>query len=427
MIKFIDKCRDIRLRREVLTGSAAVALAVLPFARARAGVEFVTSTANCSSHVAGSGASLTVAAGQNMQFEVWGNSVDLTDPSSGFTFTGPAGMAARIVTRRSGPTNFQRGCGNTGSAVVEVDTPPTLGANASASVSFKMPLGDLSRLNMTIVAHPVIAQATWTTQGTIQPTTLPCIVKTGSITAQNQDTKLVIQLPPGSAQDQTTCTTNVINVRLFPAGAQVDVAPSIQYRVTGLPSFLTVTQSPATTSVFSNPLLTFTFNVAGIRTLTAVSSATIKITNPIVTLRSTTLTLQVTPTPGQGFSQVATANPSTTNAGNSIDFTLKFSAPTRTGQVITWRMTQAACFQQAVTEAPYKSTESFQFFKLPPNQTTVNIRVTSVNNPGCTNKLALITHIFDAWIGDGNADPQVTTVTSGPLYTRTTVALRFPQ
>ena len=425
MMSIIDKRRGTPLRREVMAGGAAVALAMLPVARAWAGVEYVTRTASCTIHVA-STSGLTVMAGQNMQFEVWGNSVDLTDPTNGFTFTGPAGMQARIVTRRSGATNSGRGCGFVGSAVVEIDTPPTLTANASASVSFKMPLGDLSRLSLTVVPHPAMSQATWTTQGTIQPNAMPCIVKTGSITTLNQDTKLVIQLPPGSAQDQTTCTSNILNVRAVVSSQQVDVAPSFNYRVTGLPSFLTVTQSPSPATALQLPSLSFTFNVAGVRTLTATSNSTIKITNPIDTLRSTSLVLQVVPNPGQGFTQAATANPTSTNAGNPIDFTLRFSAPTQAGQVVTWRMTQAACFAQAVAEAPYSAASPFQFFRLPGGQTSVNIRVLSVNGGGCTNKLAPVTHIFEAWIGDSRTNPQVTTVTSGPTYTRTNVSLLFP-
>jgi len=273
MMSIIDKRRGTPLRREVMVGGAAVALAMLPVARAWAGVEYVTRTASCTIHVA-STSGLTVMAGPNMQFEVWGNSVDLTDPTNGFTFTGPAGMQARIVTRRSGSTNSGRGCGFVGSAVVEIDTPPTLTANASASVSFKMPLGDLSRLSLTVVPNPALSQATWTTQGTIQPNAMPCIVKTGSITTLNQDTKLVIQLPPGSAQDQTTCTSNVLNVRAVVSSQQVDVAPSFNYRVTGLPSFLTVTQSPSPASALQLPSLSFTFNVAGVRTLSAASTST---------------------------------------------------------------------------------------------------------------------------------------------------------
>jgi len=422
MISNLEQRRDTRLRREALVGGAAIAMAVLPFARARAGVEYVTTTANCTNHIN----PLTIMAGQNMQFEVWGNSVDLADPASGFSFAGPAGMQARVVTRRSGPSNFGRGCGNVGSAVVEIDTPGTLASNTAASVSFKMPLGDLSKLSLTVVAHPAIAQATWTTQGALSPSSLPCIVKTGSISSLNQDTKLAIQLPPGAGQDQTTCTSNIIKLAVSPGIGAADVMPNITYRVTGMPAYLSVTQSPASVSPFVHPVLTFTFNVAGIRALTAVSNATIKIANPVDTLRSTSLVLQVTPTAGQGFAQVATANPTTTAVGNPIDFTIKLSSPAKAGQVVTWRMTQAACFKQAVAEAPYNPASTFQFFTVPTSQTSAIIRVLSFNNSGCTNTLGPVQHIFEAWIGDSRTNPQVTTVTSGPTYTRTVISLTAP-
>jgi len=427
MIRHTGRFRGFTPRRDVVLGGAVFTLALLPAARAWAGVEYVTSTSNCTSHIAGSGNALTVMAGPTMRFEVWGNSVDLTNPSTGFTFTGPAGMTASIVTRHSGADNSGRGCGFVGSAVVQVSTPTGLTANASASVSFKMPLGDLSTLSMTIVAQPALSQATWTTNGALQPSTMSCIIKTGSISTINQDTKLVIQLPPGAAQDQTTCTSNAIALRVHPAATQnPDVATPITYNVTGQPSFVSVAQSPSPASPFAVPLLTFTFNVSAIRALTAASNTTITIANPIATNRSTTLTLQVSPTAGQGFSQVASANPTATNAGNPIDFTVKLSAPASAGQVITWRMTQAACFRQALPEAPYSPTAPFQFFRFPQNATSAIIRVLSFNGGGCTSKLAPTTHIFEAWTGDSRTDPQVTAVTTGATYTRTNISLLAP-
>ncbi len=427
MIRHIGRFRGVAPRRDVMLGGAVFALAVLPASRAWAGVEYVTTTSNCSTHIAGSGNALTVMAGPTMRFEVWGNSVDLTSPSTGFTFSGPSGMTASIVTRHSGADNSGRGCGFVGSAVVQISTPTTLTSNASASVSFKMPLGDRSTLSMTIVAQPALSQAIWTTNGSLQPSAMSCIIKTGSISTINQDTKLVIQLPPGAAQDQTTCTSNAIELRVHPATTQnADVATAIKYNVTGLPSFVSVSQSPATASPSAVPLLTFTFNVSGIRHLTAVSNTTITIANPISTNRSTTLTLQVSPTAGQGFSQVASANPTSTNAGNPVDFTVRLSAPASAGQVITWRMTQAACFKQALAEAPYSANAPFQFFRFPQNATSAIIRVLSVNGGGCTNKLAPTTHIFEAWTGDSRTDPQVTAVTTGATYTRTTISLLSP-
>jgi len=426
MIDVIDRCRGAVLRQHVAMGGTALAFALLPAARAWAGVEYTTNTGNCTAHITGPGVALKLMAGPSVRFEVWGNSIDLTNPTTGFKFTGPAGMQASIVTRHSGADNSARGCGFVGSAVVQVSTPGTITTSTGASVSFQMPLGDFSTQPLTIVPYPPLALATWSTNGALQPSNLPCIVKTGSITLLNQDNKLVIQLPPGASQDQTTCTSNVIAMHVHPASTQdAGIEPSFKYNVTGLPSFVTVAE-PVLASAFSAPELDFTFNVSGIRALTATNSSTITITNPIATNRTTTLVLQVTPTPGQGFAQVASANPSSTTAGNPIDFTLKLSAPAQSGQVITWRMTQAACFKQAVTEAPYSPTATFQFFKFPAGVTSAIIRVLSVNNGGCTSRLSPTTHIFEAWIGDARTNPQVTAVTSGATYTRTSISLVAP-
>ena len=422
MIRFIDRCRGTTPRRDVVV-AGALALALFAPARAWAGVEYVTTTSNCSTHIAGSGNALTVMAG-SVQFEVWGNSIDLT-PGNGFKFTGPGGMTAGIVTKHSGADNNARGCGFVGSAVVQVTTPGNLSANAAASISFQMPLGDFSTQTMTIVPQPALAQPTWTTSGSLSPSSMPCIIKTGSITTLNQDTKLVIQLPPGASQDQTTCTSNTIGVRLSAASGSADVVPTVKYNVNGLPSFVSVSQSPSPVSPLAAPLLTFTFSVSGIRALTAQNNSTITIQNPLNTSRTTTLALQVTPTAGQGFAQVATANPTSTIAGNPIDFTLKLSAPAQSGQVITWRMTQASCFTQAVPDAPYTN-QSFQFFKTTTGVTAVDIRVLSKNASGCADRRTPVTHIFEAWIGNAATNPQITTVTSGPTYTRTTISLIAP-
>jgi hypothetical protein len=407
------------------SAAAALVIAVLPLARAEAGVEYVTTTANCTSKVADitTGATLEVIAGPSITFEVWGNSVDLSDPSSGFGFSGPSGMSATIVSRHSGPSNLGRGCGNVGSAVVRISTPGGLDADAAASLSFTMPLGDKSRLPMKIKARPTFT-AVWTTNGALQPSALPCIVKTGSITTLNQDSRLEIQLPPGHRQDQTTCTSNVLTVRTVPSSiGHVDVVgPTMKYDVTGLPSFVTVNQATAVLPQVGTQL-TFTFDVAGIRALGAARTSTITIADPVASDRTETLTLVVRPDLGQGFASAASPNPAATLPGNPIDFTLRLSAPAGANQVITWRMTTASCFTQAIAEAPYRATAPFQFFTFPQGQTSAIIRVRSLAGTGCANKLTAVTHIFEAWIGDSRTDPQVTAVSSGPNYTRANISL----
>ena len=425
MISIVEKWRGANASRATLTAAGAFALALLPAARARAGVEYVTRTTNCTVHIADPSNALTVQAGPGMTFEVWGNSVDLAPTIK----TGGALTGASIVARHSGADNAGRGCGLVGSMVVSVTSNATITTSAAASLAFQMPLGDFSTLGMTIVPFPALNQPTWTTSGALQPSKLPCIVGTGSITTINQDTKLVIQLPPGASQDQSTCTSNVLTVKVQPGSNSSDVAPTFKYSVSGLPSFLTESQATAELPGVG-ATLTFTFNVAATRALTASSTSTITIKNPINTNRSTTLTLQVSPSPlAQGFTAPAVPNPTSTAAGNPIDFTLKFAVPTSaSGQVITWRMTQAGCFKSAGTEWPYNPTSStgFQYFTAGGGLTSTVIRVLSQNNSGCTNKAAPVTQIFEAWIGDQRVNPNIVNVTSGPTYTRVNIALLFP-
>jgi hypothetical protein len=429
-------------RRTVPAATAALALMVLPAAQAHAGVEYVTPTSNCTDRLADMSQhqTLTVMSG-TVTFEVWGNSVDLTS-KSGFAFNGPPGSSASMTTQRNGAQNQARGCGFVGSAVVTVTVPGTITADVNANLSFTMPLGDKSILPMTFRAMPVIS-TTWTTNGALKPTAMPCIVGTGTITSQNQDAQLVIQLPAGHRQDQSTCTSNVINLTIKPTvvGALNVPGPNITYNVSGLPSFVTAAQAVAV-HPFVPATIALTFNVAGIRAISTASNSTITITNGIASNRKTTLTLQVLPNLGQGFAQIASANPATSVVGNPIDFTVTLSAPASSGPVtpsgspkqqaiegratvITWRMTTASCFTQALPQAPYNANSPFQYFVFPAGQTSANIRVRSVNGGGCTDQNHPVTHIFEAWIGDNRVDPQVTAVSSGPNYTKTNISLNF--
>ena len=403
----------------------AMTLAAMPLKRADAGVEFVTKTTDCSIKVdlIGDGKDLFIIAGPNIQFEVWGNSVDLSNPTSGFRIAVDAGagnVTARIVQQRSGAANLARGCGNTGSAVVEVDSPADIGSTLQRSLFFKMPFGDESRLQISIKPFPTFS-ATW-----VNPA-LSCIVKTGTLQLLDQDTRIVLQLPPGHQQDQTTCNSNSLSARISPADmGELDiVGPNFRYTFGGLPAFMTGNQA-STIPPNGFPGLLFTINVAGIRALATASISAITLTNPLNTNRSTTLRMEVRPNLGQGFATVASANPRTLTAGDPVDFTLTLSAPAAANQIITWRMTTPTCFVQANIQSPYNANAPFQFFTFPQGQTSAIIRVRSQDGAGCTNVQTLITHVFEAWIGDSRTNAQVTAVTSGPTYTRANIALRSP-
>jgi hypothetical protein len=54
-------------------------------------------------------------------------------------------------------------------------------------------------------------------------------VKTGSFEKLNQDHKIRITLPPGSAQDQTTCNQNTITATIVPANmGELDIAGPVK-------------------------------------------------------------------------------------------------------------------------------------------------------------------------------------------------------
>jgi hypothetical protein len=136
-----------------LYGLLLAALGLVGFwaSPAQAGVEFVTRTADCTKvDRIGDGKDLFIMAGRNVRFRVFGNSVDLSNPTNGFriaTDSGAGDVRAKIVSQGTD-------CGGTGFALVDVDSPANLNANIQRSLFFKMPFGDESRLQMTIKAFP---------------------------------------------------------------------------------------------------------------------------------------------------------------------------------------------------------------------------------------------------------------------------------
>ena len=334
----------------------SLVLAALAAPAAFAGVEFVTPVGNCTNKVdtIGDGKDLFLTAG-SVQFEVFGNSVDLSNPTTGFriaTDSGTGNATAKIIQQRSGATNLGRGCGNTGSAVVQVDSDPGITSNIQRSLFFKMPLGDESRLQMTIRAIPTFA-ATWTS---VQ-NNVSCIVKTGSFEKLDQDHKIRIQLPPGSAQDQTTCNQNTLQVQIQPASGlgEIDVAAPVKFTATGLPGFLTA-NSPTAPTPASPTQIVFTMNVSGVRSLTTVSTSNIVITssNPHSTA---TLTLEVRPGIANGFTQAANCNNPLTgklvNAGDLVQCELRLSLPPTNGQLITFQALDRLCFAAGASGVTY--------------------------------------------------------------------------
>jgi hypothetical protein len=338
------------------TVSVSLALCALAAPAAFAGVEYVTPTGNCTNKVdqIGDGKDLFIMAGPNIQFEVFGNSVDGSNPTSGFriaTDSGAGNVTARIVQQRSGVTNNGRGCGFVGSAVVEVDSPSNLTSNIQRSLFFKMPLGDESRLQMTIKALPTFT-ATWTSL----QNQVSCIVKTGSFEKLNQDHKIRLTLPPGSAQDQTTCNQNTITATIVPADVgELDIAGPVKYTATGTPGFLQA-NPPTALSPGAHPGFNFTLSVSGVRSLTAASNSTIVIASPNPA-RTATLNLEVLPGLTNGFTQPANCNNPLTgklvNAGDLVQCELRLSLAPTNGQLITFQAVDRLCFAAGAPGVTY--------------------------------------------------------------------------
>ena len=425
-------------RLPILLGLVTIMMVVaLTSTAAWAGVEFVTPVGKCHQRVdrIGDGKDLFIMAGENVQFEVWGNSVDLTDPRRGLriaTDSGRANVRARIVERHSGASNARRkdrtrrNCPFTGSAVVEIDSPANLNRMVQRSIFFKMPLGDESRLQISIKPFPPF-QATWSSPrggGNLQ-----CIVGNGSRVVQSQNTAQIITLPPGHRQDRSNCIDSELWVDIRPANiGEVDIAPRFSYTMTGVPNFLTArtTNQAAHFPLNNGGAVKFTINPRQIRRLTARSNSTITIRNPRRPARRDSLRLVVQPELGNGFRAVAACTPTRFNVGDPTDCLIRLAARAGgAGQPITWRMTTATCFAQAVATAPYNPGATFQVFRLPGGRTSANIRTRSINGNRCGDADG-VTHIFEAWVGDFRTNPQVTAVTSGPTYTRANIRVVQP-
>ena len=212
---------------------AIAVLAAAWSAPAHAGVEYVTRTGDCTKvDTIGDGKDLSIIAGPNVRFRVFGNSVNLSNPTSGFriaTDSGAGNVSARIVSQGTD-------CFGTGFALVEIDSPINLASGIQRSLFFKMPLGDESRLQMHIRAYPAIDVIWQQDPNTI----VSCI---GVADRLNQDKTLRISLPAGYLNDPTNCNKRTLRARVVStAFAELDIRPSFNYAVSGLPSFLTASQ-----------------------------------------------------------------------------------------------------------------------------------------------------------------------------------------
>lgn len=398
--------------------SSLSAIALLVAARsapAQAGVEYVTRTGDCTKvDTIGDGKDLSIIAGPNVRFRVFGNSVDLSNRQSGFriaTDSGTGSVAARIVSQGTD-------CGGTGFALVEVDSPVDLASDIQRSLFFKMPLGDESRLQMRIRAFPPI-ELSWKQD---PDSVVSCI---GVAQRLNQDKTLRISLPAGYLNDPTNCAQRTLRARvgIAPFG-ELDIQPSFNYAVSGLPAFLTASQSNPATLALTATNLNLTIDVARIRALTAASNSTLRVTsrNPAHT---STIALNVVLPPAQGFAQAAECrNPVTGNTVNVDDLVnceLRLAnPPPAAGQLISFEMRDKDCVSAGTTSSnmTYAAATGIGSIQLTGTATTifqVPFRVrggTSSAGTPCAS-LTGVQHTGLFWVGprDNPSGPDFTSAT----------------
>lgn len=398
---------------------AALALTALTAAPpAEAGVEFVTSAGDCTKvDEIGDGKDLFIMAGLNARFRVFGNSVDLSNPSTGFriaTDSGAGSVTARIVSQGVD-------CGIIGFALVEVDSSREMTSDIQRSLYFKMPAGDESRLQMKIKAYPTI-NVTW------NPSNIDCIVKTGSIELLNQDHKIRITLPPGHREDQTTCNQRTLSAQVIPSTSlgEVDIPRSdFNYAVSGLPAFMTLNQ-PAPRGPQNTQTIQFPINVASIRALTTTSNSTITVTSPNPN-RTSTLNLEVVPSPlANGFTQAANCRNLQTgdlvNVNDLVQCELRLAAPPpAAGQLITFEALDRLCVAAGAPNVTYSSASGIGTTTLTGTATIfqVPLRVLGVNTSAGTPCASLtgVQHTVKFWIGARDIE-------SGADFTQDTFRIR---
>ncbi len=387
-----------RFYGRLLVAAAALALTALTVPPAQAGVEFVTPTLNCN-HVdeIGDGKDLFIIAGPNIRFRVFGNALDLTPSVRIATDSGAGAVTARIVSKG-------KDCGGRGFALVEVDSPVDLTSNIQRSLFFKMPLGDESRLQMTIKAYPTI-NVTWISE----QTAVGCIVKTGTFEKLNQDHKIRITLPPGHRQDQTTCNQRTLVARVSPANpGELDIpGPNVNYSVSGRPTFMTSNQDTAAGPSIPRDI-NFSIDVAGIRALSTTSNSTITVSskNPS---RTSTLNLEVVPSPlANGFTQVANCRNLTTgetvNVNDLVNCELRLAAPPpAAGQLITFEALDRLCVAAGAANVNYASASGIGTTTLTGTATIFQVALralggnTSAGTP-CASDTG-VQHTVKFWIG----------------------------
>ena len=422
--------------RRVCTATAAMlasAAALLP-GTGIAAVEFVTPVGVCEKVDTNSdGKDLSVQAGNDVRFEVWGDGIDVNpavritiDDSNNDQF-----VTARIIRAHNGAENLLRGCKIAkGSVEVEVDSPAEAGATRQRSMRFRMPLGDESRLQMRVVPFrtPV-----WTF-GEARQTPANCLTRNvGAIVRDLNNSRMTITLPPGANADTSNCDLR-IETYVSPAELQplIDIQRSFNFTVTSPAHMRLVSgQNTAARALAINHHMQFIGDVANIRGTRADRSNALTVATPNPN-RSDTLTLVIkAPPTANAFTQDCVCRNAQTgdtiNANDVFQCEVRLSQqPPASGQLISIEAQDRLCVASGAPNVSYSSLSGLGSFTASNTSTFHQIALraqggnTSANPPTpCASRTAPVAHTLKFWVGPRGAETR-------PTFTQCQIRIRQP-
>ncbi|MDP1690661.1 MAG: hypothetical protein Q8L49_01630 [Burkholderiaceae bacterium] len=398
-----------------------------------AAVEFVTPVGTCSKvDTIGDGKDLSLQAGNDVRFEVWGDGIDI-NPAVRITVddnNADALVTARIIRAHNGVENLGRGCKIAkGSVEVEVDSPAGAGATRQRSLRFRMPAGDESRLQMRVVPFrtPV-----WTF-GTLRQRPTQCLTRTiGTVVRDLDNSRMTITLPPGANGDTSNCVLEFETTVAPSDRPEIDIQRSFGYTVTS-PAHMRLTSGHNTADgALASRFMLFTGDVANIRGTRATRTSTLTVATPNPN-RSDTLTLVINPPPtANAFTQACICRNATTgttiNANDDFQCEIRLAQqPAAAGQLISFEAQDRLCVAGGANNVTYSSASGLGSFTAPSTSTFHQIPLralggnTSASPPTpCASLTSPVAHTLKFWVGARGAE-------SGPAFTQCQIRIRSPQ
>jgi hypothetical protein len=451
MKRFYPKCLLVVFPRARLVAAVATGLlftaALLPQAGIAA-VEFVTPIGTCNKvDTIGDGKDLSLQAGNDVRFEVWGDGIDV-NPAVRVTVDDAnvdTLVTARILRAHNGVENLGRGCRIAkGSVEVEVDSPDEAGITRQRSLRFRMPLGDESRLQTRVVPFRTPIWKFTNPRTLINNNSRyvlqnpqECLTKNiGTVVRDLDDTRITITLPSGAAADTSTCALE-FNTTVTPSDRpKIDIQKPFGYGLT-VPAVMTlISGSNTADGALDTALIRFTGNVANIRRITARNSSTLTVRTP--NNRTDTLTLVINPPPvtnafTQGCQCRNAVTGTTINVGDAFDCELRLSQiPPATGQLITFLINDRACVAPGGVNVNYGTLanctgpdgDGYGTYTAPNTGTIHRIpfRALGCNTStggACASNVSPVAHTLKFWVGQADTE-------SGHDFTSCQIQIRRP-